>query len=160
MGACVFCDIVAGALPASVVYRDNLCCAFMDIQPVNPGHLLVVPLEHAASLSALDPDTGGHMFTVAQRLAAALYAASASSSSGLRCQGVNLFLADGALAGQEVFHVHLHVIPRYAGDSFGLRFGPGYGRRLQRGELDRAAGEIRAALGVGQPDPLPERGQG
>jgi len=160
MGACVFCDIIAGALPSSMVYRDDLCCAFMDIQPVNPGHLLVVPLEHAASLAALDRDTGGHMFAVAQRLAAALYAASAAEGSDLRCQAVNLFLADGAVAGQEVFHVHLHVIPRYAGDGFGLRFGPGYGRRPHRSTLDRAAGEIRAALDAGPPDPASEMAQG
>lgn len=146
MGECVFCDILAGALPSSWVYRDDLCCAFMDIQPVNPGHLLVVPFEHAAFLAALDPTVGGHMFAVAQRLAAALYAASAAGGGGPRCQGVNLFLADGSVAGQEVFHVHLHVIPRYARDGFGLRFGPNYGRRPQRSELDRLAGEIRAAL--------------
>jgi diadenosine tetraphosphate (Ap4A) HIT family hydrolase len=127
-----------------MVYRDHTCCAFMDIQPVNPGHVLVVPLKHSARLSELDPETGGHLFAVGQRLAAALY--SASAAQGPRCQGVNFFVADGSTAGQEIFHVHLHVIPRYAGDGFGLRFGPGYGKRHQRSELDRVAGEIRAFL--------------
>jgi histidine triad (HIT) family protein len=149
MGKCVFCDIIAGALPSSLVHSDDLCCALMDIQPVNPGHLLVIPLEHGASLSELDPETGRHMFAVAQRLAAALYT-SAAGGSGPCCQGVNLFLADGSVAGQDVFHVHLHVIPRYAGDGFGFRFGPGYTRRPQRSELDRLAGEIRAALDAGE----------
>ena len=144
MSECVFCRIISGALPSSTVYRDDLCCAFMDIQPINAGHLLVVPLEHSASLSELVPETGGHVFAVAQRLAASLY--SAGEGGGPRCQGVNLFLADGPAAGQDGFHVHLHVIPRYAGDKFGFRFGPGYARRPQRGELDRVAGRIRAAL--------------
>jgi diadenosine tetraphosphate (Ap4A) HIT family hydrolase len=149
MSECVFCGILAGELAASVVYRDELCCAFMDIQPVNPGHLLVVPRQHAASLSELDPQTGSHMFAVAQRLAGALYRAERAPEASLRCQGINFFLADGPVAGQDVFHVHLHVIPRYARDRFGLRFGPSYGRRPPRKALDQAAGEIRAALDAG-----------
>jgi diadenosine tetraphosphate (Ap4A) HIT family hydrolase len=149
MSECVFCSILAGTLPSSVVYQDEVCCALMDIQPVNPGHTLVVPLEHSASLSELNPETGSHLFAVGQRVAAALYSAAAAGSGGLRCQGVNFFLADGSVAGQEVFHVHLHVIPRYAGDGFGFRFGPGYAQRPQRGELDLVAAKIRAALGDG-----------
>lgn len=147
MSECVFCHILVGRLPSSSVYQDELCCAFMDIQPVNPGHLLVIPLKHVASLSELDPETGSHMFAVAQRLAGALYRA--DSAAGLRCQGVNLVLADGPVAGQEVFHVHLHVIPRFAGDGFGFRFGPRYARRPERCALDETASEIRAALSDG-----------
>lgn len=140
MPDCVFCEIVAGREPASVVYRDELCTAFMDIRPVNPGHLLVIPNRHATYLADLPAETGAQLFRVAQRLAAAL------RRSGLRCEGVNLFLADGEVAGQEVFHVHLHVLPRFRGDGFGLRFPPGYGRRPPRPELDETAGRIRAAL--------------
>ena len=140
MSNCVFCDILAGKRPASIVFRDEVCCAFMDIQPVNPGHVLVVPVEHAACLAKLDAETGAHVFRTSQRVAGAL------RKSGLRCEGVNLFLADGAVAGQEVFHVHLHVLPRYAGDGFGLRFGPEYGAMPARGELDEAAERIRGAL--------------
>lgn len=140
MSDCIFCRILAGELPASPVYRDERCAAFMDIQPVNPGHLLVVPLAHAAYLAELDPETGAQMFRVAQRLATAL------RSSGLRCEGVNLFLADGEAAMQEVFHVHLHVIPRYDGDGFGLKFGDHYWQRPPRAELDQAAAQISAAL--------------
>jgi histidine triad (HIT) family protein len=139
--ACVFCAILAGKSPASVVYKDDLCWAFMDIQPVNPGHVLINPTSHAASLAELDEASGAHLFNVAQRVAQAL------RDSGLRCEGVNLFLADGAPAGQEIFHVHLHVLPRYAGDRFGLRFGPGYGNRPARAKLDAIARKIRSALG-------------
>ena len=111
----------------------------MDIRPVNPGHLLVVPIRHAPYLADLDGDTAGHMMRVAHRLAAGVRA------SGLRCEGVNLFLADGEAAMQEVFHAHLHVFPRYAGDGFGLRFGPEYITR-KRPELEEAAARIRAVL--------------
>ena len=141
MSDCIFCRILAGELPASVVYRDELCAAFMDIQPVNPGHLLVVPLAHASYLADLEPETGAWLFRIAQRMAAALRA------SGLRCEGINLFLADGEAAMQEVFHVHLHVFPRYAGDGFGLRFGEHYKHLPPRAALDEAAERIRRAVG-------------
>ena len=140
MGSCVFCDILAGELPSSIVYQDEICSAFMDIQPVNPGHLLVISKDHAVGLADLDPNVGAHMFTVAQRITQAL------GDSGLRCEGVNLFVADGAAAGQEVFHVHLHVIPRFRGDGFGFRFGPKYGQRPPRSDLDDLAARIRSVL--------------
>jgi len=136
---CIFCDILAGRAPASFVYQDDICCAFMDIQPVNPGHVLVVPNVHAADLARLPPEIGAQLFRVGQRLAVAL------RQSGVRCQAINLFLADGEAAGQEVFHVHLHVIPRFVGDGFGLRFGPHYGRYPSRADLDALAGQIRRA---------------
>lgn len=140
MSTCVFCDILAGERPASVVFRDHVCWAFMDIRPVNPGHVLVIPTYHASSLAELDEASGAHMFRIAQRVAEAL------RHSGLRCEGINLFLADGAVAGQEVPHVHLHVLPRYTGDGFGLRFGQRYGDLPSRAELNAAAEGIRSAL--------------
>ncbi len=140
MDGCVFCGILAGRLPASVVLRDAGCTAFMDIQPVNPGHVLVVPEDHASSLADLPEEAGANMLRTAQKVAAALY------GSGLECDCVNLLLADGEAAGQEVFHVHLHVIPRFEGDGFGLTFGPDYANRPTREELERAAGRIRGAL--------------
>ena len=140
MAHCVFCEILAGRLPSSLVWRDEVCCAFMDIQPVNPGHVLVVPNRHAACLADLEPTEGAHMFRTAQRIVDAV------RRSRVRCEGVNLFLADGEAAGQDVFHVHLHVIPRYRGDGFGFRFGPTYGVRPPREELDRIARGLRGSL--------------
>lgn len=140
MNDCIFCDILWHKLPSSQVYHDAICTAFMDTQPVNPGHVLVIPNRHASSLADLDEDTGAHLFRVAQRVADAL------RRSGARCEGVNLFLADGEAAGQEVFHVHLHVFPRYVGDGFGLRFGPAYGVRPGRRALDAMAEKIKAVL--------------
>ena len=137
---CIFCKILRGELEVSLIYRDEVCAAFMDIQPVNPGHLLVVPNRHAAYLADLKEEEGAQMFRVAQRLAAAL------RQSGVKSEGVNLFLADGAAAMQEVFHVHLHVFPRYDGDGFGLKFPPRYLQKPERKELNEVAEKIRDAL--------------
>ena len=140
MSDCIFCEILSGKLPSSIVYQDDLCTAFMDIQPVNAGHVLVIPNRHAAFLADLDEDTGAHVFRIAHRLALAL------RNSGVKCEGVNLFLADGKAAMQEIFHVHLHVFPRYVGDGFGLTFSPGYFDKPERSELDAVAEKIRNAL--------------
>ena len=138
MSDCLFCGIVDGRIDATVVAQDERTLAFMDIRPITPGHLLVIPRRHGDRLAALDPEDGAQLFRVGQRAAAALYA------SSLRCEGVNLFLADGEVAGQEVFHVHLHVIPRFAGDGFGLRFPPDY-EVVGRDELERSAAAVREA---------------
>ncbi len=139
--ACVFCKIVRRTAPASVLAEDERSLAFMDIRPINPGHFLVVPKDHAARLADLPPGAGGRLFEMARDLVAGLY------RSGVKCEGVNFHLADGEVAGQEIFHVHLHVYPRYAGDGVGLRMGPRYGTMPKREELDRLAASIRAAAG-------------
>ncbi|HEX8236713.1 MAG TPA: HIT family protein [Abditibacteriaceae bacterium] len=140
MSDCIFCNIVLGKSPASVVYRDEHCTAFMDIQPVNAGHVLIVPNRHATYLADLDAETGAQMFRVAQQIAAAL------RNSGIKCEGVNFLLADGKAANQEVFHVHLHVIPRFQGDGFGFTFPSGYTEKPERSELDTTAQQIKQAL--------------
>ena len=140
MTHCVFCEILAGRLPSTRVYDDERCVVFMDIHPINPGHMLVVSRRHAADLAALEAEDGAQLFRVAQRMARA------ARASGLPCEGVNLFLADGAAAGQEVAHVHLHVVPRRAGDGFGLKFGPHYYSPPPRAELEQAAAQVREAL--------------
>jgi histidine triad (HIT) family protein len=140
LSSCEFCEIIAGRSPASVVHRDDDCIAFMDIRPVTAGHLLVVPIEHATHLADLDPAEGQALFALAQRLAAAI------RRSDLKPEGINLHLADGEVAGQEVFHVHLHVIPRYRGDGFGLKLPPGYGPDADRERLNRDAAAIAKAL--------------
>lgn len=140
MGDCVFCQIVKGTTPASVVYTDEKVMAIMDTQPVNPGHVLIIPKTHAAHLSELDEETGAHMFKIAMRVAAAL------RRSGVKCEGINLFLADGEAAFQYVFHVHLHVIPRFRGDGFEIKVGPNYGSRPNRKELDKIAERIREII--------------
>jgi diadenosine tetraphosphate (Ap4A) HIT family hydrolase len=136
---CVFCGIVEGHVDGSRVYADERVLAFLDIQPITTGHTLVVPRAHGASLAEIEPEDGAAVMRAAMVVAAAL------RRSGLPCEGVNLFLADGEAAGQEVFHVHLHVIPRFAGDGFGIRFPPDY-RMRERAELDATAEQIRSTL--------------
>jgi len=150
---CGFCRILAGEAEASFVFRDERVAAFVDITPVTPGHLLVIPVRHAVYLSELDPEDGARVFQVAQGLDAAL------RKSGLRCEAVNLFLADGEQAGQEVPHVHLHLIPRFREDGFGLKLPAGYGHHPERAELDRIAAAIRAGLKQ-QPGVKESRSQG
>nr|WP_062338058.1 HIT family protein [Herbidospora sakaeratensis] len=133
---CVFCAIVRGEAEASVPYADDQVMVVMDIAPVTPGHLLVIPRVHAVGLEDLDEDTGAHVWRIGHRMARAL------RRSGLRCEGVNVFLADGAAAFQEVFHLHLHVFPRYEGDGF--RIEAEWAPR-ERSLLDREAEAIRRA---------------
>ena len=141
MADCTFCRILSGESPASFVYRDDLVAAFMDIQPVNLGHLLIVPIRHAPLMGDVTAEEAAAMMRVARRATAALRA------STLKCEGINYFLADGEAAMQEVFHAHLHVFPRFKGDNFGLRFAPEYyTRRPPRNDLDQQAGELRALL--------------
>src|SRR5262249_33997191 len=137
---CVFCKILSGELEVSMVYQDDSCSAFMDIQPINPGHTIVVPNRHASNLAELDEKEGATTCRAAQRLAAAW------RKSGVKCEGVNFLLADGEAAGQEVFHVHLHVLPRYVGDGFGIEFGPNYANKPERQELNEIADRIRNVL--------------
>jgi histidine triad (HIT) family protein len=140
MSDCIFCRLLAGDSPATFLFRDEQCAAFMDIQPVNPGHVLVIPVRHAPYLADLDPPTAERLMREAQRIAAAI------RNSGVRCEGINLFLADGEAAMQEVFHVHLHVFPRFAGDGFGLRFGPQYKELPSRSMLEEVGSQIVRAL--------------
>lgn len=137
MTSCIFCKIVNGNASSSKVYEDDLCLAFMDIQPVNPGHVLVVPKLHFVDISDLPAETGAHLFQITQRITLSL------PKTGVESEGVDLFLAHGEAAGQEIFHVHLHVIPRYEGDGFGFRFGPNYSNLPERSELDEIATQIK-----------------
>ncbi len=146
---CVFCQIVAGQLPASVVHRDELCWAFMDVRPVRRGHALVIPVRHAVMLDELDDATRARMWEVGQQIAAA------HRASAIPCRGHNFLLNDGKAANQTVPHAHLHVIPRTGGDFLRTIFN--LGRNLaglgavQRADLDVDAEEIRRHLNHSRP---------
>ena len=137
--SCIFCDISAGDAEASFVYEDERTIAFLDIAPLNAGHTLVVPRTHAASLEEIEPDDAQRIVRVAQRVAIAL------RRTGFRVEGVNLWLADGAAAGQDVFHAHMHVVPRFDGDGFVVSLPPDR-HRPDREELDANAAELRSVL--------------
>lgn len=135
---CVFCAIAAGRAEASVVHEDDSVVAFMDLNPVTRGHLLVVPRAHAVGLEDLDRSLGAHVWSVGHDLARAL------RRSGIPCEGVNVLVCDGEAAFQTVFHFHLHVIPRSAGDGWTPLHGTPPQR--ERALLDADASAVRAAL--------------
>ena len=136
---CIFCKVVASELPSSRVFEDDACVAFLDVAPIRPGHTLVVPKDHAPSLAELDPEIGGHLFTTGQKISNALY-------GGLGCDGVSVFLADGAAAGQDVFHSHLHLLPRFEGDGLGSAFRAEEEEMASREDLNAVAEKIRSSL--------------
>ncbi|MCC5840606.1 MAG: HIT family protein [Opitutales bacterium] len=129
----IFTRILRGEAPASIVHRDTAVAAFLDIAPLSEGHCLVVPLQETAHLADLPPQTLDRLTAVAQKVGSALRAADPTIT------GLNWLLCDGKDAGQEVFHTHLHVIPRRAGD--GLRLG-GRPQKTSRADLDAWAERI------------------
>lgn len=138
MNDCIFCEIIAGKAQASLVYHDESAVAFLDLFPVHAGHTLVVPKMHVTDLRGCPTDLASHLFGVAARLAPAVVEVSKAS-------GFNVWTANGKAAGQEIFHLHLHILPRYANDTFGLRFPKGYPRRASRESLDALAAQIKQA---------------
>jgi len=113
---CVFCKILKGEMPVSMIYEDEKIAVFVDLYPVNEGHLLIIPKYHAPYMKDVDAETLQHMMATAAKMNASL------RSSEFKCEGVNLFVADGEAANQEVFHFHLHVFPRFKGDGFGFKY--------------------------------------
>jgi histidine triad (HIT) family protein len=139
MDQCVFCRILAGEVPSSQVLDNDLIVAFLDIRPANPGHTLVLPRRHVESFTELSPMEVEQLALCGQRIAAALK----QGFDG--CEAVSFSLADGAAAGQDVPHTHLHVVPRRAGDGLGWRAA---GQLQARETLDASASQLRTALRV------------
>jgi diadenosine tetraphosphate (Ap4A) HIT family hydrolase len=140
--SCIFCRIVAGEIPSSFVHRGATATAFMDINPLTPGHLLVIPNRHYARLGDAPAETWAHVMRITRRLAVALRA------SDLHAEGINLLVADGEVAGQEVAHLHVHVIPRASADGFGFHGRASRPAPPAREDLDRQAEAIRVAVGA------------
>lgn len=137
---CVICKLIARELEVSMVHEDELCSAFMDIQPVNEGHVLVVPNRHVVEVPDLTEEESARIFIIAERVNRAI------RKTDIKCEGINFFVADGEAAGQEVFHVHLHVFPRFKSDGFRLVLPPQYGERPPRATLNKTAAKIRGHL--------------
>jgi histidine triad (HIT) family protein len=136
MPRCIFCDIASGRAPASRLYADDQVLAFLDINPVNAGHALVIPRLHCQTLLDVPDELMGPLGVLARRVAAALMKTTGAG-------GFNLQMNNYAVAGQLVPHAHLHVIPRHPGD--GLRLWPG--RSAPQAELEALAERVRSALG-------------
>lgn len=117
---CIFCKIVAGELPATKVHEDDRTLAFMDIAPWTRGHTLVIPKAHAADLGEIGDEDLAAVASVAKRIAL-------RQRERLGAEGNNLVNSFGSAAWQTVFHFHMHVIPRYAGDGMRLPASPGAG---------------------------------
>jgi len=107
---CIFCRIVAGTAACEEIYRDNATLAFMDINPANDGHCLVIPKEHFENVFDMPPALFGTLASTAAKVARAV-------NEVLQPGGINLTQANGAAAGQSVMHAHIHVLPRRTGDN-------------------------------------------
>ena len=109
MSECIFCKIVAGEIPATIIYNDDDVLAFMDIGPVIKGHVLVIPKNHYDPIMNTPDEVVSKLYVVAKRIAQA-------EMNGLDADGVNIIQNNGDAAGQEVPHIHVHVIPRFNND--------------------------------------------
>ena len=130
---CIFCKIAAGELPAEIVQEDEHTIAFMDINPWTRGHALVIPRNHSRNLYDAPDEDLEHTVTAAKRLAIRM-------RDTLGCDGINLLNSCEAAAWQTVFHLHVHVIPRYVDDPLRL---PGQPREPEEGELAEVAAKLR-----------------
>src|ERR1700728_371187 len=137
---CIFCKIVAGELPASIVDEDERTISFMDISPATRGHALVIPRAHTADLLSIDPEELAAVTVAARRLAIRM-------KERLGADGINLINSCGAAAWQTVFHFHVHVIPRYEGDPLRLPWVPAPG---DPGDIAAAAAMIELAPKKGE----------
>ncbi len=137
MSDCVFCRIIAGQIPSTRVFEDEHTLAFMDIGQVNPGHVLVAVKKHAANLYELDDAQAAAVARTSVRVARAI-------RDSFGPEGLSVYQANGTAAGQTVFHYHLHLLPRYAGDGMELVWPV---KNPAREALEEYAGRIRALLG-------------
>lgn len=132
---CIFCQIIKGEIPSHKIYEDDLILVFLDINPVNIGHCLVIPKEHFANLTETTEQIASRMMVVGREVGGAL-------EEAISADGFNLGLNNGVVAGQVVSHVHLHVMPRYQGD--GLNLWPG--KSVSSVELKKVSEKIRHKL--------------
>ena len=121
MGDCIFCKIANGEIPAATLYEDEDFRVILDLGPASKGHSLILPKKHAANIYELPDETAGKAMILAKKMAGKL-------TDALNCDGFNIVQNNGEIAGQTVFHFHMHIIPRYKGDSVNLKW--------QEGKLD------------------------
>lgn len=133
---CLFCKIAKGEIPSSKVYEDDELVAFLDIKPVNPGHVLIIPKAHYASLLETPEALAGSMMALVPSLGKAVLKAA-------KAEGFNVAVNTGRVAGQVVDHVHLHIMPRHANDGYDLWHGKSYDSAEA---MNSMANAVRAAL--------------
>ncbi len=133
---CLFCKIANGEIPSSTVYEDDRFRVILDLSPAARGHALVIPKEHSENIYAIDDDTLKEAIVLAKKVAAAM-------KESLNCEGLNIIQNNGELAGQTVFHFHIHIIPRYSDDGQNIGWKPG---TSDPGEQEKIARQIAAAI--------------
>lgn len=131
---CIFCKIIAGEIPSTAVYEDEDFRAILDVNPAARGHVIILPKKHAANIIELEEEEAAKVFPIAKKIAAALM-------KTYHCDGVNILQNNGEAAGQTVFHLHVHVIPRYYGDDINIKWKPG-----DTPDLQAVADEIKKNL--------------
>lgn len=134
---CIFCKIVAGAIPCSKVYEDDDCLAFMDIMPLSKGHLLVIPKEHFGNILEIEPELYGRLHAVIGKLARA-------TQTALKPDGLNVQQLNGKAANQVVPHLHIHLVPRWEGDGITISAWDPVNGDME--EINAVAEQIRAEL--------------
>lgn len=133
---CIFCKIARGSIPSATIYEDAHFRVMMDINPASKGHCLIIPKEHFDNIYDLDGETAGRLFSLATCIARAL-------RDALGCEGLNIVQNNGEIAGQTVFHFHLHLIPRYAGDGVKVGWTP---HKADQEEIEELRKAIKAAI--------------
>ena len=134
---CIFCKILADEIPSSVVYEDDMFRAILDVNPAAKGHVIILPKKHAANIFELPDEEASKILIVARKIAKAL-------KETYHCDGVNILQNNGEAAGQTVFHLHVHVIPRFEGDTDHINIGWKPGETPA--DLQEIAEAIRANL--------------
>lgn len=133
---CIFCKIAAGEIPSRTIYEDEDFRVILDIAPASKGHAIILPKNHADNLYELSDEDASKIFVVAKKVARAM-------KEAFHCEGLNILQNNGELAGQTVFHLHIHVLPRYADDN--LQFLWTHGQPTDE-ELDSLAESIRKEI--------------
>lgn len=133
---CIFCKIANGEIPSSTIYEDDLFRVILDLSPATKGHALILPKKHMANIFEMDEETAEKVFVLASRIAKAM-------KEALNCDGFNIVQNNGEIAGQTVFHFHMHIIPRYNDDGQQINWVP---KTSEAAERDMIAEQIKNAL--------------
>jgi len=136
MDNCIFCKIIDGSIPSTVVYEDDDFKAIMDISPAAKGHVLILPKKHCKDLLTIDTDVAAKALLVASKIANAM-------KKAFNCDGINLLQNSGEAAWQSVFHLHIHLIPRFTDDKVRV---PWEHLTYSDGEAEEYAKKIRSFL--------------
>lgn len=132
---CIFCKIITGDIPAEKVYEDDTTLAFLDIKPINPGHTLIIPKEHHENLFDIPNETAEKIIVTVKKIAEGI-------KTGLGIENINIGMNNGSIAGQMVFHAHMHVMPRHENDGYEMW----HGKEYESGEASDIANKIKNAL--------------